>query len=260
MKLKTIAGLVAVAAVTMGQAEAAQVRIYGDAPWGLSLTNMDAFYDGLTGGNSAIISSLDAGSIAGGGLLWLTQPNSAYSASQLTALQGFLAGGGRIAFMGEHGFIAPTQNNNINAALTYLGASIQIQNLAPDGGFRSASVADGQIKAHALTAGVNTYEYACFAPLIVSGTAQVLMTGEDDPSQVMMAYQNIGSGSIFLITDQNVWDNEPSSWGNFDNERMFENLLLADTGAPPVNGVPEPSTVLLAGLGLIGLSRLRRRK
>ena len=259
MKLKTIAGLVAASMLIMGHAEAAQVRIFGDAPFGLSQANMDSFYDGLTGNNSQIITTLDSTSLAGGGLLWLTQPNNAYTASQLTALQGFLAGGGRIAFMGEHGLIAPTQDANINAALTFLGATIQIQMLAPDSGFRTATVGNGQIKANPLTAGVNSYEYACFAPLIVSGTAQTLMTGQDNPNQVMMAYQNIGPGSIFLITDQNVWDHEPSGWAGFDNSTMFANLLLADTGAPPV-GVPEPASVLLAGLGLLGLSQVRRRK
>jgi hypothetical protein len=252
--------MVAASLLAIGHAEASQVRIFGDAPWGLSQTNMDAFYDGLTGGNSQIIATLDSSNLAGGGLLWLTQPGSAYTASQLTTLQGFLAGGGRIAFMGEHGSIAPTQNDNINAALTFLGATMQIQNLWPDAGFRTASVVDGQIKSHTLTAGVDSYEYACFAPLIISGSAQILMTGEDDPNQVMMAYQNIGAGSIFLITDQNVWDHETSDWTGFDNGTMFANLLLADTGAPPPLGVPEPSSVLLASLGLLGLARLRRRK
>jgi hypothetical protein len=141
-----------------------------------------------------------------------------------------------------------------------LGAHIQIQNSSPDAGFRTASVVDGQIWSHPLTTGVLTYQYACFAPLILSGPAQKLMTGEDNPSQVMMAYENIGPGSIFLITDQNVWDNQPSGWVGFNNGRMFENLLSGETGAPPVNGVPEPETVLLASLGLFSLAALRRRQ
>lgn len=257
MKISYIAGLVA--ALVVGQVQASEVRIYGDAPWGLSKTNIDSFYDGLTSNHSSILSTLDAANLSGVGLLWLTQPTNPYSAAQISALQGFLSLGGRIAFMGEHGLIAPTQNNNINAALSSLGAHIQIQNTAPDAGFRTASVLDGQIKAHPLTTGVLKYEYACFAPLILSGPAQTLMTGEDNPADVMMAYENIGPGSVFLITDQNVWDHESSGWPGFNNAKMFENLLNGDTGAPPV-GVPEPATALLAGLGLLSLSALRRRK
>ena len=259
MKLRHIAGLVA--ALMIGQVQATEVRIFGDELSGFDKTTIDQFYDGLTSNHSSILSTLDSASLLGVRLLWLTQPGTAYSGTELSALQGFLSLGGRIAFMGEHGGFAPDQNIRINTALAVLGANIQIQNQAPDSGFRTASVVNGQIHAHALTTGVLTYEYACFAPLIVSGSAQTLMTGQDNPSQVMMAYQNIGPGSIFLITDQNVWDHESSGWpGGFNNARMFENLLTGETGAPPVNGVPEPSAALLVGLGLLSLSALRRRK
>ncbi|MGE0810455.1 MAG: PEP-CTERM sorting domain-containing protein [Immundisolibacter sp.] len=263
-KLKTLASALVLSALGSTAAQAGVVTVWGEALSGFSLSTINNFYNGLPGHSSSIAAgTLDTVNLSGVNLLWATQPADAYTAAELTTMANFLGGGGRIAFMGEHGTFAPAQNTRINAALVALGSTISINNVILDSGFRSASVVDGQILSHPLTTGVSTYEYAAFAPLTVSGTAQTLMLGEDlfggNPS-VMMAYQNIGPGSIFLITDQNVWDNSPT-WGSFDNERMFENLLSGNTGAPPVGGtVPAPATLGLLGAGLVGLSALRRRE
>jgi hypothetical protein len=237
-------------------AQAGTVVVQGDR---YPLDRLNNFYNSFGGHTSTIGAGPISGlNLVGVDLLWAVQPAAAYSAADIATMQSFLGGGGRIAFMGEHGQFLPNENNRINAALTALGSTMQIINTLVDPTFRTATVANGQILAHPLTAGVNSYSYAAFAPLSISGTAQVLMRGQDNPNDIMMAFQNIGAGSIFLITDQNVWDNAANLWPDHDNEILFSNLVA---GRTTVGGIPEPASwaMLICGFGAVGGSLRFRR-
>ncbi len=236
-------------------ASAGLVNVWGETR-DFDLNIINNFYNGLSGHSSVRIGgTLDANDLTGVDLLWATQPADAYTGAELNSMASYLSTGGRIAFMGEHGSYTPAENDRINTALTFLGAEMQIQNSIVDGGFHMATRVNGQILNHSLTAGVNRYEYAAFAPLVsLSGDAQALMLGSD-LSSVMMAFDNVGAGSVFLITDQNVWDRVANT-GNNDNAIMFENLLSASTVPTPVAA---PGALALLGLGLVGLGLTRRK-
>lgn len=229
---------------------------------GVSLsTPVNDFYNSLPGHSSTIIGgTLDSNNLAGVDLLWVIQPPT-LSGAEISTLSAFLSAGGRIAFMGEHGNgLAVAENDNITAAVAALGGHMTIlNNNAQDSGFHIATRDNGQILDHTLTAGVNSYEYAAFAPLIiVSPPAQTLMLGTDLTS-VMMAYENIGAGSIFMITDQNVLNFS----GDVDNDVMFANLLEAATGAEPGALVPVPvmsNWAIVALIMLLGLMAFTFRR
>ncbi|MEX0678099.1 MAG: PEP-CTERM sorting domain-containing protein [Pirellulales bacterium] len=191
--------------------------------------------------------SISPSDLAGASLFvgWLPATN--YLASEISALSGFLSGGGHILFVGENGSFSGA-NNAISAGTAALGGSMSIVNSIVDAGFHLATTANGQILPHLLTTGVNRFEYAAPSGLsgVIGGQGFFLDTSL---ANTFGASQLVGGGRLTILSDTNVVDFADLT---LDNDTFFLNVAI----------IPEPSTVILAAMGLVGLAAFgsRRRK
>jgi hypothetical protein len=109
-----LTGLVSMPALS----SAATGAVFGDR---FDLNVINNFYNSLPGTTSSILSGpLNSNDLSRVNLLWAVQPAASYTAAEITTMSSFLSGGGRIAFMGEHGTFAPDENNRITAAISLL--------------------------------------------------------------------------------------------------------------------------------------------
>jgi len=91
----------------------------------------------------------------------------------------------------------------------------------------------------------------------------------DNADRVIMGVFDAGAGlasDVFVATDIDFWSND-LGWNDPRNRALWANIWSTAQGQidpedptePPVVGVPEPSTIALFGLGLVGLALRRRR-
>jgi len=233
------------------EAQADTVKIFHNN--GVAGNNdVDAFYSGAGHTSSQDTGAITAASLAGVDLLISWERTSAFTAAEILAMNGFLTGGGRIAFFGEND-VFDTENNNINTALTGLGSSLQIDTATDvffDTGGQTAS--GGQILPHFLNAGVSAFGYGAPNNLTGVGAGDGLFLSKSLSITFAAFDGSVGGDGIVVMTDSNV---HSFSNASVDNDTWFLNLLTARATTP----TPEPASLLLMGLGLAGLAYFKKR-
>lgn len=236
----SIAFLCSMAGLISTEAHAGLVHVWGNR---FNLNHINDFYSSQPGVQSKIIgNNLNTNDLSNVDLLWIVQPARSLKPGEIHALDTYLSAGGRIVFLGEHGYFAPNENARISQAIGELGGNMSITRGAVDGGYHLTHA--GQILSHPLNQDVAAFEYAAFAPIKLGGNAEAVMTGKN-ASDVMIGYESVGGGSIVLLTDQNVWNRIGSSRNN--NVQFMRNLLTIQSSPPPQDqfgGVPEPASVV----------------
>jgi PEP-CTERM motif len=156
----------------------------GNLGLGASLVTSDnaisTLYSGLPGVTSTTITFAPvASNLAGVNLFISSEPDTAYNATNLSALAAFLSGGGTALFIGDNGAFAPllAADGFINSALAVLDPSLSLDGSALDAGYNFAT--GGHIASDPLTTGITSFEYAYVSG--VTGGTDLFFTSNDTP-------------------------------------------------------------------------------
>jgi hypothetical protein len=150
----------------------------GDGSETTSQTSIINFFTGLPGVTVTTTTTATAAQLAGQNLYISLLHDAAYSGTEISAISAFLSAGGTALFTGEYGGFDLAGDNFLNAALTALGSTMQLDEGTYDGGFQNVS--GGAIVPGPLTAGITSFQLAATSG--VTGGNPVFLTAVGGPA------------------------------------------------------------------------------
>lgn len=251
-RMNVAVGVIAliVAALVPQLALAGTVDIYDGQ--GSDFAPLNAYFTGQGYTVNQLISTWT--SLAGANFVDLILP-STVSAGQLATIDAYVAGGGRLLLNSEYDSYPPNGIAADNQILASLGSTMSILSTSSVTGYHNTA----DIVSNAFTAGVSLINYGDTSSISLgSGTALAYGDPGTDNTQLFVAYQAIGAGDVFVITDSDTADNINSTTTNNNG------ILYCDFGglscAGTTSSVPEPSSLLLVGTVLLGAAITVKRK
>ncbi|MFZ6673314.1 PEP-CTERM sorting domain-containing protein [Undibacterium sp. Xuan67W] len=245
---------VAIAAVALAMSISAQAGtisyVTANNPWG-NLTNDAAMNTAFGAGNWNKYTSFSLAALAGADFVFIDGSDSnsgnfaSFIAANTAVLESYVSGGGRL-FLND--------SPNTGPASASLGFGITMNwngyaNASSTATVTSLGIADG------LTAGgiTSSYTGGYFSHSSVSGAGlSNLVSGTGG-----IIFGGLQYGNGFAAFGGQTTTNFHSP--NADASRLLVNELLYVKNAT-TNNVPEPASLGLLGLGMIGLAAARRRK
>jgi hypothetical protein len=183
--------------------------------------------------------SLLSGSMDSLDALFLMSPSTAFSIEEISSIEAFVRGGGKLIVSGEWAGFAGFNGTAVNEVLVPFGLQFGVDTLRnSSGGFLSIQNFIG----HPVTAGLTRleiYQGTSLQNLGADSNFEFVARSQEDSFRIaantgafaVVAVANFGSGKVILVGDTSFWSDEDSDGDGLanlneaDNKRLLEQIL-----------------------------------